>query len=84
MSEQEKTEKDAPWRETPLDHWSLDVDPYVMSGDQWVDNLRDPGAETEESLRLRDPRRIREMNLRGERFMHPVHDVTYRDGPLLG
>lgn len=66
-------EKKAPWRETPLDHWSRDIDPAIMSGDQWVDNENDPGTERRENQEL----------LSGEKatppapFMHPVHDVTY-------
>jgi hypothetical protein len=68
-------EEKAPWRNTPLDHWSTDIDPAIMSGDQWVDNDRDPGAERRESQAL----------LSGDAdllapFMHPVHDVTYERG----
>lgn len=58
-----------PWRETPLDHWSKDIDPVMMSGDEWVVGHRDPGAQ-----------RIAEEQggtVMGERFMHPMHDTNY-------
>jgi len=58
-----------PWRETPLDHWSTDIDPVLMAGDEWVDNNSDPGTE-----------RILEQQggtTLGAPFMHPTHDVTY-------
>lgn len=66
-------EKKAPWRATPLDNWSRDIDPAIMSGDQWVDNQNDPGTVRRENQRL----------LSGDvpsplaPFMHPTHDVTY-------
>jgi hypothetical protein len=56
------------WRETPLDHWSAEIDPAIMSGDEWVDS-EDPGMQ-----------RIRELQggtYGGERFMHPMHDTNY-------
>ncbi|MCL6446426.1 MAG: DUF3905 domain-containing protein [Alicyclobacillus sp.] len=58
-----------PWRETPLDHWSTDIDPAIMAGDEWVDEKTDPGTE-----------RWREMQggtMHGDRFMHPTHDTTF-------
>lgn len=65
-------EQNAPWRNTPLDHWSTEIDPFIMSGDQWVDNDHDPGMERYESQKI----------LNGEvspimaPFMHPTHDVS--------
>lgn len=67
------------WRETPLDHWSSDIDPVVMAGDEWVepiqselmsnDSLADPGAKWWEGYQEdREP---------GAPFLHPTHDVTY-------
>jgi hypothetical protein len=66
----------APWRNTPLDNWSKDVDPFIMSGDQYVDNEHDLGTTRRENLEL----------LNGQRnpliapFMHPTHDVSMRNG----
>jgi hypothetical protein len=68
-------EKKAPWRETPLEHWSRDVDPAVMSGDQWVDNERDPGSERMENQHILSGQPMSPL----APFMHPTHDVTYGD-----
>lgn len=69
-------EKNAPWRDTPLDHWSTDIDPAIMVGDEWVQE-GDPGvsqAATKDTVE--DPSLLAQ---RG-RFMHPQHDVTRREG----
>ncbi|MCL6517402.1 DUF3905 domain-containing protein [Alicyclobacillus sp.] len=61
-----------PWRETPLDHWSTDIDPAILSGDEWAasDPREDPGA-----------RRIEERRTGtftgGSRFMHPTIDTNW-------
>jgi Protein of unknown function (DUF3905) len=60
-----------PWKETPLDHWSTDIDPAIMAGDEWAseDPNSDPGAE-----------RIAEhygLTYMGAQFMHPMHDTNY-------
>lgn len=73
-----KVEGDARWRETPLDYWSVHADPAVLSGQQWVDNARDPGTQTDENEE-QDMEVWRRKILAGELFMHPVHDVTYRN-----
>lgn len=59
------------WRETPLDHWSREVDPAVMAGDEWSSNdpREDPGAQ-----RMVERQGGTRM---GERFMHPQHDTSY-------
>lgn len=63
-------DKDVPvWRETPLDHWSRNIDPVIMSGDEWVDES-DPGTERFES-------RVQGDHNLGERFMHPTLDSNY-------
>ena len=64
-------EKLPPWRDTPLEHWSTDIDPAIMAGDEWVENSvsSDPGSE-----------RIAEQQggtTMGAPFMHPTHDATY-------
>ncbi len=68
-------EKKLPWLETPLDHWTADIDPSIMAGDDWV-NEGDPGnrqAVTEEAVQ--GP----QTNMVAERFMHPQHDVEATD-----
>ncbi|PWI57919.1 DUF3905 domain-containing protein [Sulfoacidibacillus thermotolerans] len=68
-------EKKAPWRETPLDHWSAEIDPSIMASDIWVDK-GDPGAEkavTEQSLAGA------QTNMTVDRFMHPQYDVEGKD-----
>jgi len=60
-----------PWRDTPLDHWSAEIDPAIMSGDEWVTDSAsgDPGAE-----------RIEEGQggtVMSAPFMHPTHDTNY-------
>jgi hypothetical protein len=61
-----------PWRETPLDHWSTDVDPVLMAGDEWAmdDPEADPGA------RRLDEGRAGTLT-GGARFMHPTHDTNW-------
>ncbi|UOF92135.1 DUF3905 domain-containing protein [Fodinisporobacter ferrooxydans] len=66
-------EKQAPWRNTPLDYWSTDIDPAILSGDQWVDDQRDPGFQRRENQALADG----DTSMLMAPFMHPVHDVTY-------
>lgn len=59
------------WRETPLDHWSRDIDPAIMAGDEWTGKgtAEDPGAQRINSLQ--GLTRMRET------FMHPTHDSNY-------
>lgn len=62
--------KDVPvYRETPLDHWSTDIDPVIMSGDEWIDDKRDPGQER--IIEKQGGTIIR------ERFMHPTLDTNH-------
>jgi len=58
-----------PWRETPLDHWSEDIDPALMAGDEWAAGKRDPGT-----VRIREQQAGTKM---GAPFMHPTHDTGY-------
>ncbi|MDI3257565.1 MAG: DUF3905 domain-containing protein [Kyrpidia sp.] len=75
---EQKVEAEARWRETPLDYWSVDVDPTVMSGEQWADGQRDPGLQTDENEALTANSLERKLRM-GELFMHPIRDVTYRN-----
>ncbi len=56
----------------PLRHWSVDVDPAVMSGDQWVDEDHDFGHTAIEN------KEMEKGHVPGARFMHPMHDTSYR------
>lgn len=65
----------APWRNTPLDNWSKDVDPYIMSGDKYVDNDHDLGSTRRENLELMNGTASPVM----APFMHPTHDTSMRN-----
>ncbi|HEU4962281.1 MAG TPA: DUF3905 domain-containing protein [Bacilli bacterium] len=67
---------DAPWRNTPLDNWSKDIDPAIMSGDQWVDNDHDLGTTRRENIELMNGTASPVM----APFMHPTHDVSMNNG----
>lgn len=58
---------------SPLNNWSEETDPAIMSGDEWVHPTNDIGWNTSEN---------RELAEEGEdptdgRFMHPTKDVSY-------
>jgi len=75
MEQKEKAEfarKAMEAKTTPLDHWSRDVDPAIMAGDEWVDKKEDFGNETTENKELE-----KEIFVQSGTFMHPVHDVSY-------
>ncbi|MFD2169438.1 DUF3905 domain-containing protein [Tumebacillus lipolyticus] len=67
---------DAPWRNTPLDNWSRDVDPFIMAGDQYVDNDHDLGTTRRENVEIMNG----EINPVMAPFMHPTHDASMRNG----
>ncbi|MCX7570708.1 DUF3905 domain-containing protein [Tumebacillus sp. DT12] len=69
-------ELNAPWRNTPLDNWSKDTDPFIMSGDKYVDNDHDLGTTRRENIELLNGQRNPVM----APFMHPTHDVSMRNG----
>ncbi len=68
-------ENKAPWRKTPLDDWSTDVDPAILAGDEWVDE-NDPGA-----VRAATPANTGDITARSMlgRYMHPEHDVSWHN-----
>ncbi|ASS77130.1 hypothetical protein CIG75_05745 [Tumebacillus algifaecis] len=66
----------APWRNTALDNWSRDVDPAIMSGDQYVDNDHDLGTTRRENLELQNGT----WSPVAAPFMHPTHDASMRNG----
>lgn len=60
--------------ESPLNNWSKDTDPAVMSGDQWVHPFKDIGFHTRENRDYFE----RGIKLHGGMFMHPNEDAAYR------
>src|SRR5690606_2248874 len=56
--------------ESPLNNWSKDTDPAVMSGDQWVHPFKDIGFHTRENRDYFE----RGIKLHGGMFMHPNED----------
>ncbi len=59
-------------KDTPLDNWSKEVDPSIMSGDEWVDNQNDIGNKAIENEELEGG-----IMTQSSIFMHPTHDVSY-------
>ena len=60
-------------KKTPLDYWSKDIDPAIMSGDEWVDIDDDYGNTREENEELKEG-----ILTQSSIFMHPTHDVSYK------
>jgi hypothetical protein len=59
--------------DSPLNNWSKDTDPAIMSGDQWVHPTNDIGWNTRENQELLKKGKLSDK----ERFMHPTKDVSY-------
>lgn len=59
--------------ESPLQQWTRDTDPAVMSGDEWVHPFKDIGFHTEENREYFE----RGIPPQGGMFMHPDKDVAY-------
>lgn len=57
---------------SPLENWTDDTDPAVMSGDQWVHPTNDIGWNTAENRELLEKKR----RPLGYPFMHPSKDVS--------
>ncbi|CAG7649834.1 DUF3905 domain-containing protein [Paenibacillus allorhizosphaerae] len=59
---------------SPLEQWSEETDPSIMSGDQWVHPFKDVGFQTAENQELF------EQNIppQAHPFMHPDKDVAYQ------
>lgn len=58
---------------SPLQTWSLDTDPAVMAGDQWVHNFKDIGFHSEENRQYFESGIVPQ----GGMFTHPDKDVAY-------
>jgi len=69
---------------SPLENWSTDTDPSVMSGDQWVHPFKDIGFRTAENRRLFEEGIPPQSGI----FMHPDKDAAYKahrtDSPREG
>lgn len=62
---------------TPLDNWSTDIDPAIMSGDHWAEEENAPI----EQFGLIDDSECEEISTKKEHpyhmFMHPTINVSY-------
>ncbi|PLS16826.1 DUF3905 domain-containing protein [Bacillus sp. M6-12] len=59
---------------SPLENWTEETDPEVMSGDQWVHPTNDIGWNTTENRELLEQQR----KPQGYPFMHPDKEVSSR------
>ncbi|MGC4378577.1 DUF3905 domain-containing protein [Fictibacillus sp. Mic-4] len=59
---------------SPLNNWSTETDPEIMSGDEWVHPTNDIGWNTAENKELLEEK----VKPQGVPFMHPAKDVSYR------
>lgn len=57
---------------SPLENWSTDTDPSIMSGDEWVHPTNDIGWNTTENRELLESKK----KPQGVPFMHPTIDVS--------
>ncbi|AZU61317.1 DUF3905 domain-containing protein [Neobacillus mesonae] len=57
---------------SPLENWSDDTDPAIMSGDDWIHPTNDIGWNTTENRELLESKR----KPQGAHFMHPTKDVS--------
>lgn len=58
---------------SPLNQWSDEIDPAIMSGEQWVHPTNDIGWNTPENRELIESKR----KPFGVPFTHPDKDVSY-------
>jgi hypothetical protein len=59
--------------QSPLNNWSTDTDPSVMSGDEWVHPFKDVGFHTAENKDYFE----KGIMPQGGIFMHPDKDAAY-------
>lgn len=59
-------------KNSPLETWSKETDPAIMSGDEWVHPTNDIGWNTAENRELLESKR----KPIGSPFMHPTKDVS--------
>lgn len=58
--------------DSPLENWTDETDPEIMSGDQWVHPTNDIGWNTSENRELLEEKR----KPQAYPFMHPTNDVS--------
>ncbi|MCH1627556.1 DUF3905 domain-containing protein [Fredinandcohnia quinoae] len=58
---------------SPLNNWSDETDPEIMSGDEWVHPTNDIGWNTTENRALLESKK----KPQGVPFMHPDKDVSF-------
>lgn len=59
-------------KNSPLEKWTKETDPEIMSGDEWVHPTNDIGWNTTENRELLESKR----KSQGAPFMHPTKDVS--------
>lgn len=57
---------------SPLENWSEDTDPAIMSGDEWIHPTNDIGWNTDENHEILEEKR----KPKAYPFMHPTIDVS--------
>lgn len=60
---------------SPLENWSVETDPSIMAGDDWVHPTNDIGWNTTENRELLENKR----NKQAYPFMHLSKDVSVHD-----
>ncbi|HEY0827643.1 MAG TPA: DUF3905 domain-containing protein [Bacilli bacterium] len=60
-------------QESPLQQWSVETNPSMMSGDEWVHPFKDIGFQTEENRQYFEKGIAPQAGI----FMHPDKDVAY-------
>ncbi|QKS47502.1 DUF3905 domain-containing protein (plasmid) [Paenibacillus cellulosilyticus] len=61
--------------QSPLEQWSTETDPAIMSGDEWVHPYKDIGFLTSDNRAIFEEGR--EPQTGGGMFQHPDKDVGY-------
>ncbi|MBM7552985.1 DUF3905 domain-containing protein [Thalassobacillus pellis] len=59
---------------SPLNHWSEEIDPAVMAGPEWVHETNDIGWNTSFNRKLMEENYV----AKRKNFSHPTHDSAYR------
>ncbi len=59
-------------KNSPLNNWSVETDPAIMAGDEWVHPTNDIGWNTAENIELVESKKTPN----GAPFMHPTIDVS--------
>ncbi|MDP4085738.1 MAG: DUF3905 domain-containing protein [Bacillota bacterium] len=60
---------------SPLENWSKETDPEIMSGDEWVHPTNDIGWNSTENRKLLEKKK----KPNASPFMHPTKDVSHHN-----